>query len=47
MPRFRKRPEACPEGLLRQMGAYALALAQVYPGRRIETAHPLDPDRAD
>ena len=30
--------EACPEGLLRQMGAYALALAQVYPCRHIETA---------
>ena len=27
-----------PEGLLRQMGAYAHALAQIYPGRRIETA---------
>jgi ATP-dependent helicase/nuclease subunit A len=27
-----------PEGLLRQMGAYAMALAQIYPGRRIETA---------
>ncbi|MEX0348307.1 MAG: double-strand break repair helicase AddA [Paracoccaceae bacterium] len=31
-------PETCPEGLLRQMGAYAHALAQVYPDRRIETA---------
>ncbi|MEM6564926.1 MAG: double-strand break repair helicase AddA, partial [Pseudomonadota bacterium] len=30
--------ETCPEGLLRQMGAYALALAQIYPNRRIETA---------
>lgn len=27
-----------PEGLLRQMGAYAHLLAAVYPGRRIETA---------
>jgi ATP-dependent helicase/nuclease subunit A len=27
-----------PEGLLRQMGAYAAALAQIYPGRRIQTA---------
>ena len=27
-----------PEGLLRQMGAYALALEQVFPGRRIDTA---------
>ncbi|MGB8621941.1 MAG: double-strand break repair helicase AddA [Paracoccaceae bacterium] len=27
-----------PEGLLRQMGAYAAALAQIYPGRRVETA---------
>ncbi|MCL4186065.1 MAG: double-strand break repair helicase AddA [Rhodobacteraceae bacterium] len=32
------RPDAVPEGLLRQMGAYATALAQIYPGRRIETA---------
>jgi ATP-dependent helicase/nuclease subunit A len=31
-------PEAVPEGFLRQMGAYAAALAQVYPGRQIETA---------
>lgn len=31
-------PEACPEGILRQMGAYAAALAQIYPDRRIETA---------
>ena len=28
----------CPEGVLRQMGAYAQALAQIYPDRRIETA---------
>lgn len=42
-----------PDGILRQMGAYAAALAQIYPGRRIETAilwtrharlMPLDPD---
>lgn len=32
------RPGDTPEGLLRQMGAYAEALAQIYPGRRIETA---------
>ena len=32
------RPEDVPEGLLRQMGAYAAALAQVWPERRIETA---------
>ncbi|MBI1217081.1 MAG: double-strand break repair helicase AddA [Rhodobacteraceae bacterium] len=32
------RPEDVPEGLLRQMGAYAAALAQVYPGRKIGTA---------
>ena len=31
-------PEATPEGLLRQMGAYAAALKAVYPDRRIETA---------
>ena len=29
---------ACPLGLLRQMGAYAHALAQIYPDREIETA---------
>jgi ATP-dependent helicase/nuclease subunit A len=27
-----------PDGLLRQMGAYAAALAQIYPDRRVETA---------
>jgi ATP-dependent helicase/nuclease subunit A len=32
------RPEAVPEGILRQMGAYAAMLAQIYPDRRIETA---------
>ena len=32
------RAEATPEGLLRQIGAYAAALAQIYPDRRIETA---------
>jgi ATP-dependent helicase/nuclease subunit A len=32
------RVEDVPEGLLRQMGAYAGLLAQAYPGRRIETA---------
>ncbi len=46
-------PQETPEGILRQMGAYADALAQIYPGRRIETAilwthhatlMPLDPD---
>ncbi|MFZ5749460.1 MAG: double-strand break repair helicase AddA [Pseudomonadota bacterium] len=31
-------PRAVPAGILRQMGAYAALLAQVYPGRRIETA---------
>ena len=31
-------PNVCPEGLLRQMGAYAQALAGIYPGKRIETA---------
>ncbi|MBU2959648.1 double-strand break repair helicase AddA [Citreicella sp. C3M06] len=31
-------PEATPEGILRQMGAYAEALAQIWPGRRIDTA---------
>ena len=32
------RPGDVPEGILRQMGAYAAALAVVYPGRRVETA---------
>ncbi|TDE36984.1 double-strand break repair helicase AddA [Antarcticimicrobium sediminis] len=32
------RAEDCPEGLLRQMGAYAAALAQIYPGIPVETA---------
>lgn len=32
------RPENCPEGILRQLGAYAQILGQVYPGRTIETA---------
>ncbi|HEY6918423.1 MAG TPA: double-strand break repair helicase AddA, partial [Tabrizicola sp.] len=31
-------PEAVPEGILRQLGAYAHMLAQVYPDRRVETA---------
>lgn len=46
-------PEATPEGVLRQMGAYAEALRQIYPDRRIDTAilwtssatlMPLDPE---
>lgn len=31
-------PEAIPEAYLRQLGAYAHVLAEIYPGRRIETA---------
>jgi ATP-dependent helicase/nuclease subunit A len=31
-------PEEVPEGLLRQLGAYAEALAQIYPERQIEVA---------
>ncbi|KIC40955.1 helicase UvrD [Ruegeria sp. ANG-S4] len=31
-------PESCPEGLLRQMGAYERALSQIYPDRTIRTA---------
>ncbi|MBW4706700.1 double-strand break repair helicase AddA [Roseobacter sp. YSTF-M11] len=31
-------PELCPEGLLRQMGAYAHALHQIYPAHDISTA---------
>ncbi len=33
-----KSPAECPEGVLRQMGAYAHALARIYPRHRIETA---------
>ena len=33
-----KEASTVPEGLLRQMGAYAQALRQIYPERRIETA---------
>jgi ATP-dependent helicase/nuclease subunit A len=33
-----ERAEDTPEALLRQMGAYAHALAQIYPDRAIETA---------
>lgn len=29
---------ACPEGILRQMGAYAAALRQIFPGRQVDTA---------
>jgi ATP-dependent helicase/nuclease subunit A len=29
---------ACPEGVLRQIGAYAMALAEIYPNHQIETA---------
>lgn len=32
------RAEQVPAGLLRQMGAYAAALAQIWPGRRVEVA---------
>lgn len=32
------RPEDCPEGLLRQMGAYRAMLTPVFPGRRIDVA---------
>lgn len=31
-------PDAVPEGILRQMGAYAVALQQIWPDRRVETA---------
>ncbi len=31
-------PDTCPEGVLRQMGAYAHVLAQIYPNHEIETA---------
>ncbi|MEM7470294.1 MAG: double-strand break repair helicase AddA [Pseudomonadota bacterium] len=32
------RADDTPDGILRQMGAYAAALAQIYPNKRIETA---------
>ncbi len=32
-----KSPEECPEGLLRQMGAYARLLKDIYPDRSVET----------
>jgi ATP-dependent helicase/nuclease subunit A len=35
---FPDRPEAIPEGILRQLGAYAHMLGAIYPDRRIETA---------
>ena len=31
-------PEDCPDALLRQMGAYAHALAAIYPDRKVQTA---------
>ncbi len=31
-------PKDCPDGILRQMAAYAIALRQIYPDRHIETA---------
>jgi len=31
-------PDTCPEGLLRQMGAYQSALEEVYPGKNVGTA---------
>ena len=31
-------PDQIPEGILRQLGAYAHMLGQIYPGRTIETA---------
>ncbi|WP_193140154.1 double-strand break repair helicase AddA [Meridianimarinicoccus sp. MJW13] len=37
-PQVPDTPQAVPEGLLRQMGAYAHALQQIYPGREIRTA---------
>ncbi len=32
------RPDQVPDGILRQMGAYAHALAQIFPGKTIDTA---------
>lgn len=31
-------PRSCPDGILRQMGAYVSALSKIYPDRKIETA---------
>ncbi|KIN62842.1 ATP-dependent DNA nuclease [Sulfitobacter noctilucicola] len=31
-------PETCPDGILRQMGAYAVLVSQIYPEHRVETA---------
>ncbi|MEL6523002.1 MAG: double-strand break repair helicase AddA [Pseudomonadota bacterium] len=31
-------PQTVPDGLLRQLGAYTVALEQIYPGRTVETA---------
>jgi len=31
-------PQDCPDGLLRQLGAYAAAISDIYPGHKIETA---------
>ena len=31
-------PDTCPEGILRQMAAYLLALEQIYPDRTVQTA---------
>ena len=39
-------PEAAPEAILRQMGAYRAALGAIWPGRRVETAVALDPQPA-
>lgn len=36
-PQVPERPEAVPEGFLRQLASYRAALAQVYPGREIKT----------
>jgi len=33
-----RNADEVPEGILRQMGAYALAVQQIYPGRTVETA---------
>ncbi len=33
-----RHPAECPEGLLRQMGAYVHGLSQIYPGQKIQSA---------
>ena len=40
------RPDEVPEAILRQMGAYAALLAQIWPGGAVQTAMLVDGNRA-